>query len=73
MARTYTVGAVWTPDFISGLTMSLDYYRIHLANAIGSIAPSSTIQSICEVFGRHLDLLRELPASVAVQQQHHRE
>ncbi len=51
VARTYTVGAVWTPDFISGLTMSLDYYRIHLANAIGSIAPSSTIQSICEASG----------------------
>ena len=48
VARTYTVGAVWTPDFISGLTVSLDYYRIHLDNAIGSIAPSSTIQSICE-------------------------
>ena len=51
MSRTYTVGAVWTPDFASGLTMSLDYYRIHLANAIGSIAPSTTIQSICEASG----------------------
>jgi iron complex outermembrane receptor protein len=51
VARTYTVGAVWTPDFISGLTVSLDYYRIHLANAIGSIAASPTIQSICESSG----------------------
>ncbi len=51
VARTYTVGAVWTPDFISGLTMSLDYYRIHLANAIEQIAPSTTIQSICEASG----------------------
>ncbi len=48
VARTYTVGAVWTPDFISGLTMSLDYFRIHLANAIAQIAPSTTIQSLCE-------------------------
>ncbi|HMH65927.1 MAG TPA: hypothetical protein VK515_10085, partial [Rhizomicrobium sp.] len=47
----YTVGAVWTPDFIPGLTMSLDYYRMHLANAIGSIAPSTTIQTICEASG----------------------
>ena len=31
--------------------MSLDYYRIHLANAIGPIAPSTTIQSICEASG----------------------
>jgi iron complex outermembrane receptor protein len=51
VARTYTVGAVWTPDFVPGLTMSLDYYRIHIANAIGSIAPSTTIQSICEASG----------------------
>jgi iron complex outermembrane recepter protein len=51
VSRTYTVGAVWTPDFISGLTMSLDYFRLHLANAIGQIAPTSTIQSICESSG----------------------
>ncbi|HEX4271178.1 MAG TPA: TonB-dependent receptor, partial [Rhizomicrobium sp.] len=51
VARTYTVGAVWTPDFVAGLTMSLDYYRIHLANAIGSIAPSTTIQTLCEASG----------------------
>ncbi|HEY2009769.1 MAG TPA: TonB-dependent receptor [Rhizomicrobium sp.] len=48
VARTYTVGAVWTPDFISGLTVSLDYFRIHLANAIAQIAPSTTIQTLCE-------------------------
>jgi iron complex outermembrane receptor protein len=51
VSRTYTVGAVWTPDFIPGLTMSLDYFRIHLANAIGSIAPGTTIQAICEASG----------------------
>jgi outer membrane receptor protein involved in Fe transport len=51
VSRTYTVGAVWTPDFISGLTVSLDYYRIHMANAIGSIAPSTTIQTLCENSG----------------------
>lgn len=51
VGRTYTVGAVWTPDSIPGLTVSLDYYRIHLGNAIAQIAPSSTIQSICESSG----------------------
>jgi hypothetical protein len=51
VARTYTVGAVWTPDFIRGLTVSLDYFRIHMANAIVQIAPSTTIQSICEASG----------------------
>jgi outer membrane receptor protein involved in Fe transport len=51
VSRTYTVGAVWTPDFVPGLTMSLDYYRIHLANAIGQIAPSTNIQALCESSG----------------------
>jgi iron complex outermembrane receptor protein len=51
IARAHTVGAVWTPDFIPGLSMSLDYYRIHMANAIGQIAPSTTIQTICEQSG----------------------
>jgi hypothetical protein len=31
--------------------VSLDYYRIHMANAIGSIAPSTTIQTLCEASG----------------------
>jgi outer membrane receptor protein involved in Fe transport len=51
VSRTYTVGAVWTPDFVPGLTVSLDYYRIHLANAIGQIAPSTNIQALCESSG----------------------
>jgi len=48
VSRTYTLGAVWTPDFIPGLTMSLDYFRIHLANAIAQLGPSTTIQTLCE-------------------------
>jgi outer membrane receptor protein involved in Fe transport len=51
VSRTYTAGVVWTPDFIRGLTVSLDYFRIHLANAIGSIGPSTTIQTLCENSG----------------------
>jgi iron complex outermembrane receptor protein len=51
VSRTYTVGAVWTPDFISGLTVSLDYFRIHMANAVGPIVPSTTIQTLCEASG----------------------
>ena len=51
VSRTYTLGTVWTPGFIAGLTVSLDYFRLHLANAIGSIAPSTTIQTLCEASG----------------------
>ncbi|CAN5266429.1 TonB-dependent receptor [soil metagenome] len=51
VARTYTVGAVFTPnDLLPGFTASLDWYKIKLKNAIGQIAGSNTsIQSLCEV------------------------
>ena len=42
ISRTYTVGAVWTPDAIPRLTVSLDYFRIHMKNAINQIAASSS-------------------------------
>ena len=51
VSRTYTGGVVWTPSFVSGLTVSLDYFRLHLANAIGSIGNSTTILSLCEASG----------------------
>jgi len=48
VAHTYTVGIVLTPDFVSGLTMSVDYFKILLSNAIQSTSYSSTaIQNIC--------------------------
>jgi iron complex outermembrane receptor protein len=49
VARTYTAGVVLTPTEVPGLTVSLDYYRINLKNAIGSISATNTqIQNICE-------------------------
>ncbi len=36
-AKTVAVGFTFTPSFISGLTASLDYYRIKLDGTIGSI------------------------------------
>ncbi|HET7084719.1 MAG TPA: TonB-dependent receptor [Rhizomicrobium sp.] len=51
VARTYTIGAVWTPDWIQGLTVSLDYFRIHLANAISSIGNSTSALQTCESSG----------------------
>lgn len=48
VAHTYTVGVVLTPDFFPGFTMSVDYFKIALANAIQSTSYSSTaIQNIC--------------------------
>jgi iron complex outermembrane receptor protein len=52
VSRTYTVGAVWTPDFLPGLTTSLDYFRIHMKNAIGQIqAANLSVQGLCESSG----------------------
>jgi outer membrane receptor protein involved in Fe transport len=52
ISRTYTVGAVFTPDAVHGLTISLDYFRIHMKNAIGQIAATNnSVQSLCEGSG----------------------
>lgn len=49
VARTYTAGVVLTPSFVPGLTMSIDYYRIGLTNAIGSVGGASAgVQQTCE-------------------------
>jgi iron complex outermembrane receptor protein len=48
VARTYTVGAVWTPEFISNLSLSIDYFRIKMKNSIGAItASNNVIQQLC--------------------------
>ena len=45
-AETFTVGAVWTPAFAQGLTLTLDYYDIKIDNAIRSVAGSTKL-SLC--------------------------
>ncbi len=48
VAHTYTAGTVLTPGFIPNLSVSLDYYRINLYQAITSMSYSTTaIQQIC--------------------------
>ena len=48
VAHTYTGGAVLTPDFIPNLTVSLDYFKINMSNAITGISYSATdIQNLC--------------------------
>lgn len=39
-ADTYSVGAVIQPSFAPGLTISLDYFNIKVANLIGSVNPN---------------------------------
>lgn len=48
VAHTYTAGVVFTPDFIPGLTTSVDYYRIDLSQGISNISyGTQAIQQIC--------------------------
>jgi len=42
-AKTLTLGAVWTPGFAPGLTLTLDYYDIEIDNAIQSVAGSTKL------------------------------
>jgi outer membrane receptor protein involved in Fe transport len=36
-SRSYTIGAVFTPTFLSGFTLSVDFYRIRIKNAIAAV------------------------------------
>lgn len=42
-AETLTVGAVWTPGFAEGLTLTLDYFNIKIDNAIQRIDGSTKL------------------------------
>jgi outer membrane receptor protein involved in Fe transport len=45
---TYIGGFVWTPGFIEGLTVSLDYYDIKVTDAIEDIEPETTLLQCIE-------------------------
>jgi outer membrane receptor protein involved in Fe transport len=44
-ATTWTVGVVFQPDFIPGLTLSLDYYDIHIDDAITAPTPRDALDA----------------------------
>jgi outer membrane receptor protein involved in Fe transport len=37
-SRNWTVGTTWTPPWIAGLALSVDYYAIHVRNAIDALS-----------------------------------
>jgi len=48
VAHTYTFGTVLTPQFIPGLTFSVDWYTTHMSGAIQNISYQSTqVQQLC--------------------------
>ena len=44
-ADTYTYGVVFTPGFIPGFSLSVDYYNIEVADLISSVGASNTLDS----------------------------
>ncbi len=52
-ANSLGVGVVLTPDFIPGLTASVDYYNITIAGAIGSVTAQNTAD-LCYTGGNQL-------------------
>jgi outer membrane receptor protein involved in Fe transport len=43
VAKTHTVGVVFTPDFIPGLRASVDYYKINIRDVIATLTPQQTV------------------------------
>ena len=43
--KTYTVGGIFTPRFIPGLNLSVDWYKINIRDAVGQIQPIDAITS----------------------------
>jgi outer membrane receptor protein involved in Fe transport len=48
VAHTYTAGLVLTPEFIPGLSFSVDWYTTHMSGSITGISyQSAAVQNIC--------------------------
>ncbi len=78
VSDTVTIGAVFEPEFVPGLALSVDYYDIEVTDAIANI-PSQTIfdlcyldgnQSFCDLIDRNpnngtVDIFRSTAVNVA--------
>jgi outer membrane receptor protein involved in Fe transport len=49
-ADTFTIGAVWEPSYVDGLTVILDYYQIEIDNALGTPSVQGIFDD-CHLFG----------------------
>ena len=48
VADTYTAGFIFTPEFLDGLTVSVDWYDIEVEDAITTISPETTLLQCIE-------------------------
>ena len=52
VAQTFTIGGVYRPRWLTGLSLTVDYYNISMANAISSVGGNnSQTQALCEASG----------------------
>ena len=62
-ADTLTVGAIFTPGFVPGLSITVDYFSVKIDGAIGAISPQDVVDNcvdnfdsvdniFCRAFGR---------------------
>jgi iron complex outermembrane receptor protein len=81
-ADTTTVGIVWEPEFIEGLSTTLDYFNIEIEDSITSVNGSDMLKlcyedpdgnsQFCDTFTRHsvtkqVDQLKQRPVNAAVE------
>jgi outer membrane receptor protein involved in Fe transport len=49
VAQTLTLGAVYRPDWLPGFSIAIDYFKLAMDNAIGTVSASnSSVQRECE-------------------------
>ncbi len=59
-ADIFTVGLVYNPQFLDGLSLTFDYWDIELTNAISTIGPDVILQG-CAATGDYCDLIDRWP------------
>mgnify|MGYP000058901663 CR=1 FL=1 len=82
-ADTTTIGIVWEPDFVEGLSTTLDYFNIKIEDSITSVNGSDMLKlcyedpqgnsDFCNTFTRHpvtrqVNELNQRPVNAAVEQ-----
>ena len=80
---TLSLGIVWEPEFITGLSATIDYFDIEIADAITSVNGSDMLklcyqdpignQQFCDSFSRHpvtgqVNELNQRPVNAAIEQ-----
>ncbi len=68
-ANTWTIGMVWEPTFLDGLTIQADYYNVKIRDAIAAVGTLPVVFNACYTQGiqAFCDIIVRDPASGAIQ------